>query len=549
MAMAMAMARAKCGATTAAVATRSRPGYVPGAMPSDTSTPRPTTPRGVTEQARHAPDRIALIAPDAPGGAATRTYGELQNRASRLAAVLLAHGAGPDRPVAAAVRNGLEPFEIAIAAAMAGAPFLPLNWHLKAGEIEYLLHDAGVGVVVGHHDLAAELPTPSPELGVILIGAPETDATSYEHLIADTPANPSLDSGAGPELVFYTSGTTARPKGVVHAGMRDPAIRHTSFGGQAQLWGWTPDDVYIMSGPCYHASHSGWGLTALYVGATTVLPSRFSATGFLHAIDTYGGTRSFMVPAHFIRILELPDATRQAADVSTFTLVVHGGSPCPVAVKYKMMEAFPHTELHELYGASEGGATRISPEEWRAHPGSVGLPWPGVEIRILDDVGVPRPIGEDGIIYIRPPSTLHFNYRNDPDATENAWRNDAFTVGDIGHLSEDGYLTITDRVSDMVLWGGVNIAPREIEEVLFEHPGVVDCAVFGIPDERDGEHLKAVVELRSAGVTTDELAAHVRARLADYKVPHVWEVVDLLPRDLNGKVLKRLLRDQSRTTG
>jgi long-chain acyl-CoA synthetase len=312
------------------------------------------------------------------------------------------------------------------------------------------------------------------------------------------------------------------------------------MGGQVQLWGWTEDDVYVMSGPCYHASHAGWGLTALYAGATTVLPARFEAEGFLRAVARWGGTRSFMVPAHFIRVLQLSDAVRAAIDTGSLSLVVHGGAPCPVPVKRRMMAAFPKTEFHELYGASEGGATRISPAEWLEHPGSVGRPWPGVEILVLGEDGSAKGVGEDGIIYIRPPSS-RFVYRNDPEATAQAWSEDAFTVGDIGHLSEDGYLTITDRVSDMVLWGGVNIAPREIEEVLFTHPAVVDCAVFGIPDERDGEHLKALVELGEP-VGWEELAAHVRGVLADYKVPHEWETVDELPRDPNGKVLKRLLR-------
>jgi long-chain acyl-CoA synthetase len=501
-----------------------------------------SAPHGVTEQARQNPERTALIAPDAEPS--RRSYGELNDRASRLAAVLIERGAGPDRPVAAALRNGLEPFEVATAAAMAGVPFLPLNWHLKSAELDYLLQDAAVGVVVGHHDLADQLPAPGSGVETILVGVPEQSGRSYEALIDASAANPAHDSGAGPELVFYTSGTTARPKGVVHAGMRDPAVRHASFGGQAQLWGWSADDVYLMSGPCYHASHAGWGLTALYVGATIVIPSRFDAAGFLGDIARFGATRSFMVPAHFIRILELSDDVRDGFDVGTFRLVVHGGSPCPIPVKRRMMDAFPATELHELYGASEGGATRISPEEWRQHEGSVGRPWPGVEIRVLDEEGTPMVPGQDGVIYIRPPSSLGFTYRNDSEATARAWCDGAFTVGDIGHLSEDGYLTITDRVSDMVLWGGVNIAPREIEEVLFDHPNVVDCAVFGIPDERDGEHLKAVIEVRGE-VTADDLAEHVRARLADYKVPHVWEFTDELPRDPNGKVLKRLLRANS----
>jgi len=494
----------------------------------------------VTEHARETPDQIAFIVPDAEGGLATRTYGELNERAQRLAAVLKARGAGPGRPVASAVRNGLEPFEVATAAAMAQAPFLPLNWHLKSAELTYLLEHSGAAVIVGHYELSDQLPDVA---GVerILIGGPEATVDSYEALISAAPANDTLDSGAGPELVFYTSGTTARPKGVVHAGLGNPEVRHAAMGGQAQLWGWTADDVYVMSGPCYHASHAGWGLTALYVGATIVLPERFEAEAFLRAIEMHGGTRSFMVPAHFIRVLQLPESTRVATDVSTFALVVHGGAPCPVTVKRKMMEAFPDTAFHELYGASEGGATRIGPDEWLEHPGSVGRPWPGVEVLVIGEDGKASEPGVDGIIYIRPPSTQHFSYRNDPEATRGAWLDDAFTVGDIGHLSADGYLTITDRVSDMVLWGGVNIAPREIEEVLYEHPDVVDCAVFGIPDERDGEHLKAVVELR-VPVDTEVLAAHVRERLADYKVPHEWEIVSELPRDPNGKVLKRLLR-------
>jgi long-chain acyl-CoA synthetase len=278
------------------------------------------------------------------------------------------------------------------------------------------------------------------------------------------------------------------------------------------------------------------------VGALTVVTESFDARGWLEEVSRRRGTRTFMVPAHFIRILELPDDVRTSIDTSSLTLVVHAGAPCPVQVKYRMIETFPATEIHELYGASEGGATRISPKEWLERPGSVGTPWPGVEIRILDEEGGPVPTGESGLIYIRPAGPQRFHYRNDDESTTNAWHDDAFTVGDVGFLDADGYLTITDRVSDLVLWGGVNIAPREIEEVLFTHPAVVDCAVFGIPDERDGERLKAMVQLREK-VTTDELADHVASSLAKYKVPREWEIVDELPRDANGKVRKRQLRE------
>ena len=184
--------------------------------------------------------------------------------------------------------------------------------------------------------------------------------------------------------MFYTSGTTARPKGVVHASLSDDSGRVRGMEGQVALWSWTPDDVYVMSGPAYHASHLGWALCSLYVGAATVITEQFEARSFLAEVSRRRGTRSFMVPAHFIRILEIPEDERAALDLSSFSLIVHAAAPCPVSVKFKMMEAFPDTEIHELYGASEGGATRISPDEWRARPGSVGRPWPGVEIRILE---------------------------------------------------------------------------------------------------------------------------------------------------------------------
>ncbi len=491
--------------------------------------------RGVSAHAARRGDHPALVFGDE-----VRTYRELDDRARRLAAVLAERGVGPGRPVATVLPNGFEPLEVAIAASMLDAPYLPVNHHLKSDELAYILEDAGVAAVVGHVTLESEV-APATERALVPGGLLLAGGGSYEKEIEAAAARPELDSGPMPELMFYTSGTTARPKGIIPAGRSDRTGRASGMEGQASLWSWTPDDVYVMSGPAYHASHCGWALTALFVGATTVITERFEARSFLREVADRRGTRSFMVPAHFIRILEIPEEERSAIDTSSFSLVVHAAAPCPVVVKQRMMEAFPHTAIHELYGASEGGATRISPDEWRAHPGSVGRPWPGVEIRILDEEGTPVPVGQSGLVYIRQAGGRRFTYRNDEAATEKAWRDDAFTVGDIGFLDDEGYLTITDRASDMVLWGGVNIAPREIEEVLYEHPDVVDCAVFGIPDERDGEHLKAIVQLRRP-LDLAELEAQVRARLASYKVPHVWEITDELPRDQNGKVLKRLLR-------
>jgi long-chain acyl-CoA synthetase len=341
--------------------------------------------------------------------------------------------------------------------------------------------------------------------------------------------------------MFYTSGTTGRPKGVVHSGF---GPERAAFAQQAQaaLWQWQPDDVYLMSGPAYHASHNGWAMTALFLGATTVLMPSWDARAWLRLVEQERVTRSFMVPAHFIRLLEVPADERAAFDLSSLRIVVHGGAPCPVDVKRRFMEAVP-AQVWELYGGSEGGATAISPDDWLAHPGSVGKPWPGTEVRILDREGAALPPGETGLVYIRPYGGARFEYHGDAEKTRDAWVDDAFTVGDIGHLDEEGFLYLTDRASDLVIRGGVNIYPREVEEALHLHPGVIDCAVFGVPDDRNGEELVAVVEAQP-DVSPDALREHLRERIAGFKVPRDIRLIDVLPRDPNGKVLKRLLRDQ-----
>ena len=470
-----------------------------------------------------ATDKPALIAGDR-----VLSYADLDDRANRLAAVLEGMGANLGRPVAAVLPNGIEFFEVAMAAGKLGVPFLPINWHLKADELAYIVSDADVSVVVSSAPVEGR-PT-------LVVG------DDYENAITGgDPAARGVE-GTVPSLVFYTSGTTARPKGVVHGSFTGEAIRK-GMEGQAALWRWTADDVHLLCGPSYHAGPCGWAFTALYMTATTVIMPSWDARKWLRLVDQHRVTRAFMVPAHFIRLLEVPEEERAQYDLSSLRLIVHGAAPCPVPIKRRMIEWLGPLgcEIHELYGGSEGGATKIGPEEWLAKPGSVGKPWPGVEVRVLDEDGGRLPAGEPGLVYITPMSG-GFEYRNDPEKTAAAWRDGAFTIGEIGYLDEDGYLFITDRASDMVLWGGVNIAPREVEEVLYDHPAVIDCAVFGIPDERSGERLKAMVEARG-GVAVDELSAFVRDRLADYKVPKDWELVDELPRDAAGKVRKRLLRD------
>jgi long-chain acyl-CoA synthetase len=492
----------------------------------------------MTTWARTEPDRPALIC-----GGDVRTFGELDARTTRLANALAARGVGDGDRVAIMLPNSIEFFEAWAATNKVNASVVLVNWHLKTEELAYILADSGSRVLLAHADLEDHFTLALEVTGADVLVVGDGGARGYEAAIAeasDEPPPVELEALTAP--VFYTSGTTGRPKGVIH-GKPDPGAASRNMEGQLLLWGWNPNDVYILSGPAYHAGPGGWAMAALYVGAPTVILEMFDASEWLRLVERHRVTCSFVVPAHFIRILEVPEAERAARDLSSLRLLVHAGAPCPIPVKRRMIEALAPCEISEVYGASEGGATRITAAEWLERPGSVGTPWPGVEVHILDESGHPVPAGVDGVVYIHPPGETRFEYHDDPEKTSQAWREEGFTVGDVGHLDADGFLYLTDRASDMVIRGGVNVYPREIEEALHAHPAVVDCAVFGVPDERLGEQLHAVVETRSA-VAPDELRAHCAAHLADFKVPATFDLVDELPRQPNGKVLKRVLRDQ-----
>jgi long-chain acyl-CoA synthetase len=490
--------------------------------------------RGISAWARLDPERPAFIENDT-----VTTFAAFDKRTTHLAHAFGERGVGAGDRVAIMLPNSVEFFESWAAASKLGASVVPVNWHLKTEELAYLLADSAARLLVAHVDLADHV---APALGSEVACDLVVVGDDFEDVLEAIPASaPPLELPALTAPVFYTSGTTGRPKGVVH-GTADAATAARNMEGQVALWSWTADDVYILSGPAYHAGPGGWVMAALYVGAPTVVLPSFDAREWLRLVDRHHVTCSFMVPAHFIRILEVPEAERARLDHSSLRLIVHAGAPCPVPVKRRIIEALAPCEIAEVYGMSEGGATRISMVEWLDRPGSVGTPWPGVEVRILDDEGAPLPVGDTGVIYVRPPGGVGFRYHDDPAKTAEAWRDDAFTVGDVGHVDADGYLFLTDRASDMVIRGGVNIYPREIEEVLHGHAEVVDCAVFGVPDDRLGEQLHAVVETRDL-VDVEVLRAHCAAHLADFKVPATFELVEELPRQPNGKVLKRTLRD------
>ncbi len=297
-----------------------------------------------------------------------------------------------------------------------------------------------------------------------------------------------------------------------------------------------------MCGPMYHTAPSAYALMSLIEGGRVVIMPKWDALECLRLIEAEKVTTSQMVPANFIRILEVDWKSR---DRSSVRKVLHAAAPCPVSVKQQIMEVFPPGAVWEYYGASEGMVSVISPEEWTTKPGSVGRPFPGLRVQIRGEDGRELRTGEVGEIYVSAFPGPHFEYHNAPEKTAQAWDGDLFTVGDLGYLDEDGYLFLADRRTDLILSGGVNIYPAEVEAALVEDTDVVDAAVVGLPDERMGQRVHAIVELRpGAKADADALVERLSDRLADYKRPRTVEFVDELPREPNGKVLKAKLREE-----
>jgi long-chain acyl-CoA synthetase len=500
---------------------------------------------GLGAHAAAAPDRTALVC-----GTRRLTYGELDGWVNRIAHAFAARGLGPGGRVAILLPNCPEFLAVTHAAAKLGALAVPINWRWRRSEIAYVLEDAAPDLLVLDRSFLEEgaparAAAGRPAADRCLVVGGGADLPSFEEAVAaarDTPPAAALPTG-GFNVLVYTSGTTGRPKGVVHPTF-DPAVGFEAQKRLVDMWGFRTDDVHLVVGPMYHTMPNAYAAQHLFVGATVVIMPRFDAAECLQVIASERVTTSSMVPAHFIRIIELPPDVRAGHDLSSVRKILHAAAPCPPEVKRRIMQVFPPDTIWEFYGASEGPGTIISPSEWLERPGSVGRPWPGVTVKILDDDGGEVPSGAVGTIYLSTLGSRKFSYHNAPEKTAAAFRGDFFTVGDMGWLDDAGYLYIADRRTDMVISGGVNIYPAEIEATLLTHPAVVDAAVFGVPDERWGESLRAVVEPRPGiALSAESLQAWCRERLADYKTPRSVELVAELPRDPNGKVLKRQLRE------
>jgi long-chain acyl-CoA synthetase len=477
--------------------------------------------------------------------------------ARRVASGLAALGVKPGDCVAILMRNDAPFLAVTYGVMRLGAYAVPLNWHFKGEEIAYILADCGARALFGHADLLAgiqnhlpaglpvfDVPVP-PHIRASYGGGPRDavpGATDFAPWVADQPEHAGPVPPA-PTSMIYTSGTTGNPKGVRRQTPTDDVVEKLNA-LRATIYGLKPGIRACLPGPLYHSAPNSFGLRAGRIGDLLVLMERFDAEGLLRLIDAERIDTIFMVPTMFIRLLKLPEETRRKYDVSSLRHIIHAAAPCPADVKAAMI-AWWGPVIWEFYGGTESGpVTFASSADALLKPGTVGRASPGAELRILDENNRILPAGEIGEIYSRIDCYPDFTYHNNPEKRREIDRDGFITCGDIGYLDADGYLFISDRKRDMVISGGVNIYPAEIESVLHAMPGVHDCAVFGIPDADYGEALMAVVEPREAVVLTPEaIRAHLALHLANYKVPRAIEIRHGLPREDSGKIMKRRLRD------
>ncbi len=500
---------------------------------------------GFWNLAQQNPDHLALVAPDGR----EVTAGALLASANQLVHGLRALGLEPGDCVAAVLPNSAEMIELYLAATQAGWYLVPINHHLTAAEIAYIVRDSDAKVLFAGERFAAAAVAAADQSEVPhRIAAGDIPGfRSFADLKKGQPTSLPADRKAG-QVMNYTSGTTGRPKGVRRPlSPVDPDTVASFFGMFLMMFGIQQggDGVHLTGSPLYHTAVLMFTASSLHFGHTVVLMDKWTPEGALEQMEKYRVTHSHMVPTQFHRLLALPEEVKRRFDLSSLRHMIHAAAPCPVDVKRRMLEWWGPV-IYEYYAASEGGGTLVTPEEWLQYPGTVGRAWPSSEIRILDDDGNPIATGQPGTVYMAL-GPADFEYHKDKGKTEANRRDGFFTVGDIGYLNEEGYLFLCDRKIDMIIAGGVNIYPTEVESVLLTHPKVGDAAVFGIPNEDWGEEVKAVIEpvegVAAGPELAEEILAFCQQNIARYKCPRSIDFVDVMPRDPNGKLYKRKLRD------
>jgi len=497
--------------------------------------------------AQQSPDAFALADPNGRDW----TRGELLAEANKIAHGLRAQGLEKGDCVAVVLENCAEMFQLYLAIGQVGMYMTPINNHLTAPEIAFIVKDSGAKVFIGSEyfaeacDLARqEIDFPSEKafsLGTV-DGFSPLDA-----LKADQSAALPDDRSAG-QVMNYTSGTTGKPKGVRRP-LADisPDLVATMMSAFLGMFGLQPEDdnVHICGSPLYHTAVLMFSANALHCGHGVVLMDKWLPEEMLRLIEEYKVTHSHMVPTQFNRLLKLDESTRRKYDMSSLRAMIHAAAPCPVETKWKMLDWWGDA-IYEYYAATEGGGTLVTPQEWRKYPGTVGRAWANSDIKIYDDDANELGRNQVGTVYMQL-GQADFEYKDAGKKTRDNRIGNYFTVGDVGELNDEGYLFLRDRKLDMIISGGANIYPAEIEAELIQHPKIADVAVFGIPNDDWGEEIKAVVEVIDGVEPGDDLTAEILAwsgdRLARMKQPRTIDYSNQLPRDPNGKLYKRKLRD------
>jgi len=493
----------------------------------------------------HLLSAIAAARPGEPAvadDAVAHDWATLDERVNRWSHVLRGLGLRTGDAVAIVAGNRVEVLEVLLACLHTGLTAVPVNWHLTAREIAYQVGDSGAAVVVCDPERQPVVVAAVDRRPLLVLGA-------VEPLLAAASGEPPEDQTCG-SLMLYTSGTTGHPKGVINGLFTTgaPFLRVSRLLAYAGQWLAVPGSgTALLDGPWYHSAQLFFSLLPLLRGCRLVIRPHFDPAATLALIDRERVTACHFVPTHFVRLLRLPPAVRDTFDGSSLQVVWHGGAPCPIPVKRRMLDWWG-PRLLEYYAATEGGvATLIDSAEWLARPESVGRAVPPTEIVVVDPAGHPVPSGVTGRVYLR--RRRGFHYHNAPDKTAAAHLSRGlFTFGELGHLDADGYLYLTGRRQDLILSGGVNVYPAEVESVLAEHPAVRDAAVLGVPDDEWGERVVALVEVDTArlpAATADaELDRHCRTRLAGFKVPRAYRLLAEVPREPTGKIRKEILRSQ-----
>jgi long-chain acyl-CoA synthetase len=496
--------------------------------------------------AKTVPDRAAYIM---AGSGETVTYRQLDERSNQGAHLFRSLGLKAGDVIAIFMDNHPRYFEIAWAAQRSGLYYTCISSKLTAGEVEYIVGDCGAQVLIaspGVGAVADELPGVLPtSVKLYMVGQARAPFASWEAAVAAFPTTPIADQTAGSDML-YSSGTTGRPKGIKPA-LTGGAIDDTpGMGGMAQaLFGFPPDCIYISPAPLYHAAPLRWTMGVHRLGGTVVVMEKFDPEQALALIEKYRINVGQFVPTHFVRMLKLPEEVRAKYDVSSMVSAVHAAAPCPVPVKEQMI-AWWGPVIYEYYAGTEGnGFCFIAAQEWLAHKGSVGRAVMG-ELRICSEEGEALPPRSEGVVHFAngPPLAYH----NAPEkVAENTNKHGWTTLGDVGWVDEEGYLYLTDRKSFMIISGGVNIYPQEIENLLIGHPKVADVAVVGAPHEEMGEQVVAVIQpadwAEAGDALRDELMAYARSHLSHVKAPRKLDFMQELPRHPTGKLYKRLIRD------